>query len=143
MFFPTGLVRPLDAPDPREEWAFVPATLPVIEAGTRVAVGMASKNHYVVSVRPADGPADEVYAFAEDDELRALPLPGGGTRSLFGPDALVAGSERPERLLFWPMGIASAGTMRQWGRQPTAFVGRRHFDDADLVEKRFARRTAP
>ena len=43
MFFPTGLVRPLDAPDPREEWAFVPATLPVIEAGTRVAVRMASK----------------------------------------------------------------------------------------------------
>ena len=27
--------------------------------------------------------------------------------------------------------------MRQWGRQPTAFVGRRHFDDADLIERRF------
>jgi hypothetical protein len=139
MFFPTGLVRPLEAPNPREEWAFVPATLPVIEAGMRMAVRIASKNHYVVSVRVADTLADGTYAFAEDDELRALPLPGGGTRSLFGRDALVAGSERPERALFWPMGIASAGTMRQWGRQPTAFIGVRHFDDADLIGKRFAR----
>jgi hypothetical protein len=27
--------------------------------------------------------------------------------------------------------------MRQWGRHATAFVGRRHFDDADLLEERF------
>jgi hypothetical protein len=49
----------------------------------------------------------------------------------------VRGTERGERFLFWPMGIANAGAMRQWGRQATAFVGRRHFDDADLFEKRF------
>jgi len=35
------------------------------------------------------------------------------------------------------MGIPSAGAMRQWGRHATAFVGRRHFDGADLLEKRF------
>jgi len=46
-------------------------------------------------------------------------------------------TERAERWLFWPMGIDSAGAMRQWGRHATAFVGRRHFDDADLLEKRF------
>jgi len=71
--------------------------------------------------------------------LRSLPLPGGGTRSLYGPDGLVAGSERSEREYFWPMGITSAGQMRQWGRHATAFVGKRHFDDADLIELRFAR----
>ncbi|MBI3045060.1 MAG: hypothetical protein HYY78_19780 [Betaproteobacteria bacterium] len=43
-----------------------------------------------------------------------------------------------ERVLFWPMGIASAGTMRQWGRHATAFLGRRHFDDAGLIERRFS-----
>ena len=64
-------------------------------------------------------------------------LPGGGTRSLYGPDGLVAGSERAERWLFWPMGTASAGAMRQWGHHATAFVGRRHFDDADLFDRRF------
>jgi hypothetical protein len=47
------------------------------------------------------------------------------------------GTERGERALFWPMGIASPGAMRQWGRHPTAFVGRRHFDDARLLEQRF------
>jgi hypothetical protein len=73
----------------------------------------------------------------EEDALRSLPLPGGGTRSLYGPDGLVAGSERPERQYFWPMGIVSAGQMRQWGHHATAFVGRRHFDDADLIERRF------
>ena len=56
---------------------------------------------------------------------------------MFGPDGLVAGTERGERFLFWPMGIRSAGAMRQWGRHATAFVGRRHFDDADLIERRF------
>jgi hypothetical protein len=69
--------------------------------------------------------------------LRALPLPEGGTRSLYGADGLVAGTQRSERFLFWPMGIASAGAMRQWGHHATAFVGRRHFDDADLIARRF------
>ena len=40
-------------------------------------------------------------------------------------------------LLFWPMGITSAGQMRQWGRHATAFVGRRHFDDARLLDQYF------
>ena len=62
---------------------------------------------------------------------------GGGAGSLYGPDGLVPGTERLERLFFWPMGIANPGAMRQWGRHATAFVGRRHFDDADLVERRF------
>jgi hypothetical protein len=35
------------------------------------------------------------------------------------------------------MGIDNAGAMRQWGTHATAFIGRRHFDDADLIERRF------
>jgi len=62
---------------------------------------------------------------------------GGVTRSAFWASGIVPGTERGERLLFWPMGIDSPGAMRQWGRQPTAFVGRRHFDDARLMELRF------
>jgi hypothetical protein len=49
----------------------------------------------------------------------------------------MAGSERGERYFFWPMGIESAGQLRQWGRHATAFVGRRHFDDARLLDKYF------
>jgi hypothetical protein len=138
MFFPTALVTPRPAPDPGEEWAFAPAVLPALDVSQRVAVRVASRNHFAVRVRPVEGPAGERYAFADDDELRALPATHGRTRSVFGADGLVAGTERLERALFWPMGMASPGTMRQWGHHATAFLGRRHFDDADLIEKRFA-----
>jgi len=84
------------------------------------------------------GPAALAYALRDDDELRSLPLPASGRRSAFGPDGLIAGTERAERWLFWPMGIRSAGQMRQWGRHATAFVGRRHFDDPRLLERYFA-----
>ena len=50
---------------------------------------------------------------------------------------MIAGSERGERWFFWPMGIESAGQMRQWGHHATAFVGRRHFDDPLLLDTYF------
>ena len=71
------------------------------------------------------------YALERDDALR--------TAKLFGPDGIVAGTERAERYALWVSGIESAGSMRQWGRQPTAFVGRRHFDEPFLVERYFTR----
>jgi hypothetical protein len=74
-----------------------------------------------------------------DAPLRAMPLPGGGSRSLFGPDGLVAGTERLERYVLWPMGVAEPGAMRQWGHHATAFVGERHFDDPRLFDRAFAR----
>ena len=141
MFFPTAALQERAAPNASQEWALIPAHLPDMSAGDRVAVRTATGSHYLVGVAPAaSAPAtSETYTLADEDDLRALPLPGGGARSIYGPDALVSGTERGERLLFWPMGIASPGTMRQWGRHPTAFLDRRHFDDADLIDKRFAR----
>jgi hypothetical protein len=91
----------------------------------------------VVGVRADVSREGTLYTLRDENELRRLPLPGGGSRSLYGPNGLVAGTERGERFLFWPMGIASAGATRQWGHHATAFVGRRHFDDADLIERRF------
>lgn len=127
-------------PDSREEWAFVPATLPAMAAGQRLRVRLSSGEHQVVGVRPDPGGAgtDAVpYALVDEDSLRSLPTPDGGRRSAFWPNGIMPGTERGERVLFWPMGIESPGAMRQWGRHPTAFVGRRHFDDARLLEQRF------
>ena len=137
-FFPTPRARVRPAPDSLEEWAFVPQSLPRVGEDERPVVSLASRTHFIERVSLARG-ADSVarYAFREYDSLRSLPLPEGGRRSVFGPDGLIAGTERGERFLFWPMGIRSAGAMRQWGRQATAFVGRRHFDDADLIARRF------
>lgn len=160
LFIPTPRAVPLPAPDAEPEWAFVPQSVAEPQANERVVLRVAARTHYLervtieaaasaergalplavlwqdqlrtlsVIARAADGTSTE--AVAPVDASSAAP-----TRSAYGPDGLVPGSERGERFLFWPMGIASAGQMRQWGRHATAFVGRRHFDDADLFEKRF------
>ena len=138
LFFPTPRLEPLPPPQPWMEWAFIPASLPAVAESQRLVVEVQSRSHYLRNVSTTVAPGHgTTYQFAEYDDLRSLPLPLGGSRSVFGPDGLIAGTERGERYLFWPMGIKSPGAMRQAGSQPTAFVGRRHFDDADLVDKRF------
>ncbi|MDP2066670.1 MAG: hypothetical protein Q8K38_11955 [Burkholderiaceae bacterium] len=149
LFVPTPALAPRPAPEAHVEWAFVPTTLPALPPGQRLRVRVASGTHYVVGVAPhTEGAAEgqpggdsadgvTLYALADDNALRALPTPQGGTRSAFWPSGIVPGTARGERVLFWPMGIESPGAMRQWGRQPTAFVGRRHFDDARLLDERF------
>jgi hypothetical protein len=138
LFFPTPRARPLPPPDSLEEWLFAPQSLPRLAEGERPLVRIATRTHYVERVSLVRG-ADSLvrYEIRPYGELRSLERLDGGRGSVFGPDGLVPGTERLERFLFWPMGILSAGAMRQWGRQATAFVGRRHFDDADLLEKRF------
>jgi hypothetical protein len=139
LFFPTPRAVPVPAPHVSMEWMFAPQSLPAVADGERPVVRIATRTHYVERVSLAQGvDAAARYAFRSYDELRSLPRPGGGSASVFGPrHGLIAGTERTERFLFWPMGIPSAGAMRQWGHHATAFVGRRHFDDADLLEKRF------
>jgi hypothetical protein len=138
LFFPTPRLRARPAPDSLEEWAFAPQPLPRVADGERPVVSIASGTHYIDGVSFVRG-SDSLsrYAFLSYDELRSMNRMDGTKRSAFEPDGLIAGTERGERVLFWPMGIASAGAMRQWGHHATAFVGRRHFDDADLIERRF------
>ena len=137
MFFPTARVRELPSPRPDDEWTFVPAAAPAPSRG-RESCCTCNRGR-ITSPASASPPAMRRSVRVRGRrQLRSLPLPGGGRRSIYGADGLVAGSERPERWLFWPMGVPSAGTMRQWGHNATAFLGRRHFDDADLIERRFA-----
>jgi hypothetical protein len=120
-FFPTPRARPRPAPDGEEEWAFVPQRLPRVAPDERPVVTLASGTHELEGVRVARG-ADSLvrYTIRPYDELRSMPRMTGGHASAFGPDGLIAGS-----------------AMRQWGRHATAFAARRHFDDADLLERRF------
>jgi hypothetical protein len=146
-FFPTERVRarpgPLPGEGPFEETMFSPQVVHSPGPGERVIVFLGAGDHNIQRVaidtaRPAPGVS---YAFKDEDGLRTLELPaaaGGGTRSIFGPDALVPGSQRAERFVFWPMGVPSAGQMRQWGHHATAFIGRRHFDDARLIDRYFS-----
>jgi hypothetical protein len=153
LFFPVPPLVRKPTPEDRDlrEEALVAAPGPLPAGGQRVAVRLEAGSHYVGPVRALGErevagqaktyrllPVGEV----PDQALRSAPLPpaaGGGHRGIYGPDGLVPGTERLERFLLWPMGIASPGALRQWGGHATAFVGRRHFDDPDLLEKAFRR----
>lgn len=144
LFFPTARVRARPAPPAQgrfDEGLFVPQSAPALEPGQRVLLHVEARTHYLqrLSAVPAHAAGVEItpLQWQSDDALRALPLPAGGMRSVFDEDGLIDGSQRSERFFFWPMGIQSAGQMRQWGRHATAFVGRRHFDDPALLAKYF------
>ena len=122
------------------DWAeppLVPQPAPAVGNGERVVIRLASGSHELQRVyadRPGAATALDVREYAA---LYAVPVENGSPRGLFGPDGLVAGSERAERWLLWPMGVPSPGAMRERGRHAIAFVGRRHFDDADLLDRLF------
>ncbi len=107
----------------------------------REVLRIANRSHYLQRVfQRSEFDAEGVsYALEHYDRLRSLAAADGRRKSLFGEDSLVRGSERPERWLFWPMGVPSAGAMRQWGHHATAFVGRRHFDEPELISRYFER----
>jgi hypothetical protein len=140
LFFPSRQMIERPAPTLDEEWAFVPSPLPPTSNG-RLMIRLAPGSHYVNRIGAVNDAGGTRYRLRGEDLLRALPAMNGRTRSIYGPDAFIAGTERAERWLFWPMGVANAGAMRQWGHHATAFVGRRHFDDARLIEERFRMRS--
>jgi hypothetical protein len=112
----------------------------MIPSEERVAVAMESRTHYVRHLYPSARRGQTgatAYALSEYGELRSLPDPKGGRRSMFSPDSLAPGSERLERFILWPTGVVSPGAMRQWGRHAVAFVGERHFDDPLYMDKMF------
>jgi 8-oxo-dGTP pyrophosphatase MutT (NUDIX family) len=121
VFFPTARARPRPAPPHAAADAFVPQRLPAAGEEQRPVVTLASATHDIEGVRLERAPESLVrYGLRPYDDLLSMPRLVGDHRSAFGADGRIAGS-----------------TARQWGRQPTAAFGRRHFDDADLLERRF------
>ncbi len=135
IWWPGPRLRRLPGTDTTEP----PWIAPVPDTTGKLAVQLDARTHYVRGVGPAPAATTIGLKLAGYDTLRRLPAPQGGTRSLFAPDGLLHESARPERFVLWPLGVPSAGTLRQRGRQATAFVGRRHFDDAFGVARYFER----
>lgn len=103
--------------------------------GQRLVVRVSHGAHYLQAVYPdVEGGTSHGYGWREHDELLAMAGAAGVRRSLFGPDGLIAHTERLERFLLWPSGISSAGAMRRIGTHAIALIGRRHFDDARLLD---------
>ncbi len=139
LFFPTEKVAARDLPATLDETLFVPQTVPRMRSSEKVVLRIESGTHYLqrVSISADSQPEAMAYALLDERSITMLPRRAGGTRSAYGEDGMIAGSERAERWFFWPMGIKSAGQMRQWGHHATAFVGRRHFDDPLLFDAYF------
>jgi hypothetical protein len=139
LFFPGQRLAVRPAPDTLDEGLLAPQVAPRVAPAGRIVLRVASRTHYLqrVSTEPIGAPADDRYRLLDERGLLTLRWPAGGTRSAYDAAGFVPGTERAERWLFWPMGIASAGQMRQWGRHATAFVGRRHFDEAGLLDRYF------
>lgn len=130
------LVHNKDIPDGLRERVIIQLT-----HSTHSVVGLQSQSFRAAQTDPDSRPASvhesSVPLVLHDyNELRSLSV-DGRRQSLFADDGLIPVSRRLERWLLWPMGIESAGAMRQWGHHATAFVGRRHFDEADLLESLF------
>ncbi len=135
MFFPTGLLERIPEADADEERLFVPQRLTEAASG-RLVIRVAAGNHYIQRVYFDQQEGGRTYGFRDYPELRSLPA-GDGRRSLFAPNGLVPESKRGERWFLWPSGVRSPGAMRQWGHHAVAFLGKRHFDDPDLMERYF------
>lgn len=106
----------------------------------RVVVVLSAGDHTVLRIDPEDGrfAADAVpYTLADYDSLKRLARSNGLTKSMFDRYGLVTGSERLERFILWPTGVLSPGAMRVRGRHAVAFVGKRHFDDPDFMDRIF------
>jgi hypothetical protein len=133
--FPGAGVR-VAQPEDGSEPIFSPMPILGPNPGERVLVRLASSTHFIQAVASEKpSPDAKHYGWLDYDQLRSLPMPSGLNRSMFDSDGLVRCSQRPERFLLWPMGVPSAGAMRQWGTHAIAFLGKRHFDDPWLMRE--------
>jgi hypothetical protein len=134
--FPTDRLRQdptsLRLPEP----PLIPQPVPSPGHGERLVLRLTSGSHYLERVY-ADRPSGTDYGWQDYSALYAIPDAEGSPVSLFRADGLVAGTKRAERHLLWPTGVLEPGAMRERGRQAIAFLGRRHFDDADLLDALF------
>ena len=90
-----------------------------------------------VTTADASLPAQR-YTLARFEDLYRLPLPGGGTRNLFGADGTIAGTRTPAPEWLAVSGVPKPGVLRHFMRLPVSYVGEQHFDDAYVLEQAFA-----
>ena len=116
-----------------------PVTMQRITAAKTMAVYISADTHQISYLQPAANISHPItstkkYQLPPFADLLKLPS-ANGVKPVFNHKGYVAGSERPERWLFWPMGVKNPGALRRFGDHAISFVGRRYFDDPHLLEK--------
>lgn len=133
LFFPVPPTRRKPMPEDKDmrEAAFVPFEAPILADGERLGIRLTSGAHYVVGLEALRHGNGTPYALGDAETV---------TRTfahLYDRNGILPQSKRLERFILWPMGIRSAGAMRAWGHHATAFVGKRQFNDVDLLDRAF------
>ncbi len=103
-------------------------------------------SHALRRVLPVDAVHSEhtaTYELRRYEDLYTLPLPAGGSRSLFAPDGVVPGSAGPDPTWMWASGVRHPGAIKQYGHHASAYVGREHFDAPFLMESVFVPPSPP
>jgi hypothetical protein len=114
------------------------ATIPQPDVPNEFVVRVRSGTHEVrrlISTKDARSDRMTDYELHRYEELLTLPLPSGGTHSLFGPEGIVVGAGSGAGLVaVGPVGTLD-GPVRQWGHHPISPLGDLYFDDPRLIER--------
>ncbi len=114
-----------------------PGLAPERLATLRLAAGTHELRH-VTGPEPAHGASPRQYELRRYEDLFTLPIPDGGSRSLFDPDGKVKDAYSTDPLGWIGSGLRQPGVLRQYGHHAIAHIGRSHFDDPFLLETVFA-----
>jgi hypothetical protein len=130
---PAGIIS-----KPNEFDAFVPRRLPAAYPRQRLRLWTISGWHQVNHMDAVREPTIDVpYQLIDYDRLETLRRNDLEFESIFNSRGIAKNSPRIEALIFFPMGIADIGSMRQRGHHAILFIGRAHFDDPELFDKNF------
>ncbi len=114
-----------------------PIVAPTPWVSAPVQLTLSANQHWLIGLT-AQQSVDKNYTLKPLNHLRSMETPQG-FKSLYDDAGFIKGSERAERFFLWPFGVENAGAMRQWGQHATAFIGKRHFDDAYWLDDFFER----
>jgi hypothetical protein len=118
--------------------AFAPRRLPAAYPRQRLRLWTMSGWHQVNHMDAVRNSTSYVpYQLVDYDHLESLRRNELEFESIFNSRGIAKNSPRIESLIFFPMGIADIGSMRQRGHHAVLFIGRAHFDDPDLFDKNF------
>lgn len=124
-------------------WQEPPLVAPGLAPARFATLRLAADTHELLHLsgpERAQAQADKFrqYELRPYEDLFTLPLPQGGTHSLFGPDGLVKDTYSPDPIGWIASGLRQPGVLRQYGHHAIAHIGRSHFDDPFLLESTFA-----
>lgn len=123
---------------PGEIAPLIPTWMPSEFPQKRLLLRINSGWHQVQHIGPEESSRNtQTYDLLPYEELESLPRENEQTESVFTSAGIMKDSWRIEPYIFFSMGIADIGYMRQRGHHAIKMVGRGHFTDPHLFDDSF------